>query len=119
MTMKPAISNADMVAYFKTKKGKACAAVCQTIVEHLRRVFAGMIYRCGNPNGIGYKNYGGRGIKVLFASSDEFIDYVVNVLKVDPRGLTIDRINNDCNYERGNIRFVSQAENNRNRSKRH
>ena len=65
-----------------------------------------------------YKNYGGRGIKVKFACFEDFFDYVVNELRADPRGLTIDRIDNDGDYERGNIRFVSQVENLQNRRKR-
>ena len=36
-------------------------------------------------------------------------------LKVDPRGLEIDRINNDGHYEPGNIRFVTRKENLANR----
>ena len=62
-----------------------------------------------------YKNYGGHGIKNKFKSTGEFVDYVINELQVDPCGLQIDRINNDGNYERGSIRFVTCSENNRNR----
>lgn len=88
-----------------------------TIKGYLKRVFRGMNYRCNNPKSKDYKYYGGRGIKVKFTSFDDFYNYVVNELKIDPRGLTIDRINNDGNYERGNIRFVTKAENNQNRRK--
>ncbi len=86
----------------------------QTIVGHLRDVFSNMKKRCYDPNDRNYKYYGGRGIKVCF-TSDEFVHYVVDDLQEDPIGLTIDRIDNDGNYERGNIRFVSQAVNNQNR----
>lgn len=86
-----------------------------TIVGHLRNVFGNAKRRCNNPKNKQYKNYGGRGIKCLFVSSDEFVNYIVNELQIDPRGLTIDRINNDGNYEPGNIRFVTLAENNRNK----
>jgi hypothetical protein len=62
-----------------------------------------------------YKYYGGRGIIV----SDELLDYAVwrryllsldGYGKVDRRGFryTLDRINNDGNYEVGNIRWVSK-----------
>lgn len=87
----------------------------KTIKGHLIYCFHNIIARCNNSKHKSYKNYGGRGIKCLFKSFDEFIDYVVNELQVDPRGLTIDRIDNDGYYERGNIRFITQAENNRNR----
>ena len=72
--------------------------------------------RCNNPAIHNYSRYGGRGITNNFKSSDEFIDYIVYDLKVDPRGLQIDRINNDGHYGEGNIRFVAAKENNNNRS---
>ncbi|KKK97114.1 hypothetical protein LCGC14_2656000 [marine sediment metagenome] len=85
------------------------------VIGYLRYTFSRMLYRCINPNYRGYKYYGGRGIKVCF-TSDEFVDYVMNVLRVDPRGLQIDRIDNNGNYEPGNIQFVTCKENNNNRS---
>ena len=88
-----------------------------TIWGYLGFIYIGMIRKCNNPDCKDYKYYGARGIKVCFKSLDDFRDYVMNVLQVDPRGLTIDRINNDGSYEKGNIRFVSQAENNRNKRK--
>ncbi len=85
-----------------------------TINGRLGYVFSSMKQRCTNPHCRSYRWYGRRGIIVCFKSADEFIGYVVNELRVDPRGLTIDRINNDGNYERGNIRFITKAENNKN-----
>ena len=86
-----------------------------TIRGHLQDVFSSIKSHCTNPKVHNYNRYGGRGIKVCFVSSNEFIDYVINVLQVDPRRLQIDRINNDGNYEQGNIRFVTRSENCRNR----
>jgi hypothetical protein len=90
----------------------------KTLIGRLRCMWRGMNSRCTNPKSTGYKYYGGRGIKVEFASFDDFYDYVVNKLRADPRGLTIDRIDNDGNYKKGTIRFVTKAENNRNRKRR-
>lgn len=90
----------------------------KTIRGHLTRVFSDIKQRCTNPDCIIYKYYGGRGIENRFNSSKEFFDYVVNVLKVDPRGLDIDRINNNGHYEKGNIRFVTHKENCNNREKK-
>lgn len=87
----------------------------KTIVGHLRSCFRGMKQRCNSLKYERYKDYGGRGIKCLFKSSDEFVDYVMDELKIDPRGLQIDRINNDGHYEKGNIRFVTPKENCNNR----
>ena len=87
----------------------------QTLNGYLRHVFHHIKDRCDNPNCKSFKDYGGRGVKYTFKSSDEFINYVINKLQIDPRGLAIDRIDNDGNYEPRNIRFVTQAENNKNR----
>jgi len=86
-----------------------------TIKGILIRKYHDMKQRCDNPKRKDYKYYGGRGIKCLFKKPKEFINYVINSLQIDPRGLTIDRIDNDGHYEPGNIRFVNQAENNKNR----
>ena len=114
------ISNEAMRKYFKTKRGRACIIICQgtafnSIKNYLRRIFAGMVSRCTYPKHPSFKYYGGRGIQCLFLSAEEFIDYVINVLQVDPRGLTIDRIDNNSNYERGNIRFVTRSKNQQNK----
>ena len=108
------------VRYAATERGRVSAAKRQkkyyrTKIGHLRCISRSMIQRCYKPDNHNYKYYGGRGIEICFESCDDFIDYVVNEMKVDPRGLTIDRIDNWGNYERGNIRFVTQAENNKNR----
>lgn len=82
-----------------------------TIDGYLHAKFDNIKYRCNNPKAHNYMYYGGKGVKCLFSSVDEFISYVVNELQIDPRGLDIDRIDNDGNYERGNIRFITRNEN--------
>ena len=84
----------------------------------LRTVYYGIKRRCTNSKDVGYKDYGGRGIQNKFESVDEFINYVTDILKIDPRGLQIDRIDNNGHYEKGNIRFVTRSENCMNRRKR-
>ena len=110
-------------AYYKTEHGKiarqrAYKKWSNTIDGHLYRCFSNINLRCSKPDRIDYKNYGGRGIENRFESSDDFLDYVVNVLQVDPRGLQVDRINNNGHYEPGNIRFVTCKVNLSNRGKR-
>lgn len=87
-----------------------------TLRGYLRHVWNHMNTRCNNPKHPQYKDWGGRGIQVKFACFEDFFNYVKE-LKAEPRGLTIDRINNDGHYQRGNIRFVSRTENCRNRRK--
>ena len=86
-----------------------------TLNGYLRCIYGGIKARCNSSKHVHYSRYGGRGIKCLFASLDNFRDYVINTLEVDPRGLQIDRINNDGNYEPGNIRFVTAKVNSNNR----
>lgn len=108
--------------YRFSDKGRATAIrnhkkYYSTVNGRLRQCFSGIKQRCNNPKHLSYKNYGGRGIKCFFKSPKEFIDYVTNELQVDPRGLTIDRIDNDGHYERGNIQFVTNAVNQSHRRK--
>ncbi len=82
-----------------------------TIEGYLRCIYLGICKRCDNPERADYEYYGGRGIQCLFSSAEEFINYVIDELQVDPHGLECDRIDNDGNYEPGNIRFVTHEVN--------
>jgi hypothetical protein len=65
--------------------------------------------RCTDPKHASYKNYGGRGI-TLAPELREFLDYrnyVCSLLNYDPVNLTLDRIDNNKGYEKGNLRWVS------------
>ena len=86
----------------------------------LYNTWNGQKSRCLNPKTIGYKYWGGRGIKF----SDEFLDfniwleYVTSLPRYNEReelGLTLDRANNDGNYEKGNLRWVERTIQNENR----
>ena len=97
-------------------KQKATRKYRQTVNGCLRIVFCNIKRRCNSGlKDLKNATYSKKGIKNLFKSSDEFVDYVVNVLKVDPHGLQVDRINNDGHYEPGNIRFVTAKVNSNNR----
>ena len=75
-----------------------------------------MVQRCTNPNVDCYKDYGGRGIKVLFGSKDAYIEYILTELPhKNYIGLEIDRIDNEGHYEPGNLRLVTHLKNSRNR----
>jgi len=67
--------------------------------------------RCNNPNSGRYYTHGGRGIKFLFNSFDEFFAAV----GPRPEGLTLDRIDNDGHYEVGNLRWATPSQQLRNR----
>jgi hypothetical protein len=78
----------------------------------LYKVWAGAVQRCTNPNSQRYGRYGGRGITMYepwLHSPEEFVAYCLG-LGWTPE-LTIDRIDNDGNYEPGNLRAVTAHEN--------
>ena len=63
--------------------------------------------RCRNPKSKNYHNYGGRGIKVCDLWYDSFIEFEKWALANGyAKGLQIDRINNNGNYEPLNCRYV-------------
>lgn len=74
----------------------------------------GMRDRCNNPNNPGYKNYGGRGIKVCKEWQESFEAYYEYVGEC-PAGMSLDRIDVNGDYEPGNVRWASHAVQARNR----
>lgn len=81
-------------------------------------VWVAMKQRCGNPNNKGFHNYGGRGITVCQEWKDSFqafYDYVSRLPNFGEKGYSLDRINNDGNYEPGNVKWSSKTEQNQNR----
>ena len=72
------------------------------------KVWGQMIQRCENPKVLGYKNWGGRGISVC-ERWHKFENFYADVGD-PPKGLTLDRINNDGNYEPTNWRWATRKE---------
>ena len=73
-----------------------------------------MFRRCYNPRYTGYQHYGGRGIQVSSAWRD-FYCFVRDVGRKPSREYSLDRIDPDGHYERGNTRWASPKEQARNR----
>lgn len=75
----------------------------------LYRIWSNIKDRCYNPNNYAYKDYGGRGIKVCDEWKNDFklfYDYMMALPNILKKGYSIDRINNDGNYEPGNLRIA-------------
>lgn len=87
--------------------------------SRLFRIWANMLSRCTNPNTSYYKRYGGRGIKVCdeWNGEDGSTNFINWALKNGyEHRLTLDRINNNGNYEPSNCRWITNKAQQRNKS---
>lgn len=82
----------------------------------LYKIWKGIKQRCYNEKSTNYKNYGGRGITICYEwknNAEVFYDWAIaNGYEEE---LTIDRINNDGNYEPNNCRWTTNKEQARNK----
>jgi len=90
------------------------------IYSTIYRRYSGAKSRCNNPSDKDYINYGARNIKFLFIdiyeyyislyNKDNFCDFLEN-----PSLYNVDRIDNNLDYSKDNIRIVTSSENQRNK----
>jgi|GEM_PF-2034354 len=76
------------------------------------RCWQDMLARCLNPNHRSFSHYGGRGITVCKRWQHEhgFENFHCHMGNPSRPDLSLDRINNDGNYEPGNVRWATRAE---------
>lgn len=88
----------------------------------IKRIYYNMHSRCENPNTPKFKNHGGRGIKVCSEWSGEnglinFYNWAMN--NGYEEHLTLDRIDNDGNYEPSNCQWTDYKTQNLNKRDNH
>lgn len=93
-------------------RGRGC---CLATPEY--RAWAHIISRCTNSNTCDWPNYGGRGITVCKRWRRSFQNFLSD-MGPRPVGTSIDRKNNDGNYEPSNCRWATKVQQARNRRPR-
>ena len=103
-------------AFLFNKKMVCCGLSCKHHMESYDRrsrhplygTWHSMIQRCYSEKSHGYRIYGGRGIKVCDEWKNDFWAFVKWAESNGyEKGLSIDRINGDGNYEPGNCRWAT------------
>lgn len=98
-----------------TEHGKAKATHGDS-KSRLFSIWAGMKKRCYYKKSIGYKNYGGRGIQVCYEWKNNYSAFKLWAMNNGyDESLTLDRVDNDGNYEPNNCKWSTVTEQNRNK----
>lgn len=121
--------NTKIVTAIQLRVGRTQSCGClrrdrtlEAVVTHGRsktrvyEIWAGMIRRCEDASHKNYDRYGGRGIKVCERWRSNFKDFLDDMGE-PPQGHTIERKNNDGNYEPNNCKWASRKDQSRNTSK--
>lgn len=105
------------------KKGKSLSCGCLAIEliskrrrthgyghSNIYKIWNSMRVRCTNKKSKDFKNYGGRGILICESWINSFETFLRDMGGGYKKGLSLDRINNDGNYCKGNCRWATQKQ---------
>lgn len=111
--------NSTVVEGYELRKGhtKSCGCKKGTLIRQAKtthgyattqpieyRIWMGIKTRCYNPKVKEYKHYGGRGITMCPEWRNDFAAFLSD-MGLCPAGYSIDRVDNDGNYESSNCRW--------------
>ena len=103
----------------KVNLGNSQGGIWATYGERIDNWARNVVQRTTNPSHHNYQNYGGRGISIAFDTLHSFVSYCEKLAWAQgfggiedalDYGYSIDRIDNDGNYEAGNLRWASESE---------
>jgi len=103
------------------KRKHSCERTHGLSQTKLYRTFLGIRVRCSNPNFKYYGRYGGRGIKCLWKSFEDFRDdmmesYSQHIFEFGKENTTIERVDNDGHYCKENCKWATKAQQAENKS---